>query len=264
MNLTEIKIVFVNGKIRLLRKVENPSVPFLNLLSLTITWNTKQFPRRRCDRRISKLSEQRNLDIVGTLQLLQKKYSFVHRVDSFFRIAIEISVTQAQAFFDKYGIRLVNMTREEFKERVSKLIQTLENVERSLQFTNIPSKKKQTLTSQKTKKIMAKKEIKKQTIEEILAEHTPTSDAVKSAVQRYNEEKKKQQEQIIINTLGAIDCIIWDLVDNLRKIRAEEKRAQQCIVDVAAAKDAYLADPDLEVLAQGLRKAGISLSHYIE
>lgn len=28
---------------------------------------------------------------------------------------------------------------------------------------------------------MAKKEIKKQTIEEILAEHTPTSDAVKSA-----------------------------------------------------------------------------------
>ena len=34
--------------------------------------------------------------------------------------------------------RLVDMTREELKERVSKLIQTLENVERSLQFTNIP------------------------------------------------------------------------------------------------------------------------------
>lgn len=31
-----------------------------------------------------------------------------------------------------------------------------------------------------------------------------------------------------------------------KKIRAEEKRAQQCIVDVAAAKDAYLADPNLE------------------
>lgn len=30
------------------------------------------------------------------------------------------------------------MTREELKERVSKLIQTLKNVERSLQFTNIP------------------------------------------------------------------------------------------------------------------------------
>lgn len=161
------------------------------------------------------------------------------------------------------------MTREELKERVSKLIQTLENVERSLQFTNIPVHvltnyiKKET-NIDITKKIMAKKEIKKQTIEEILAEHTPTSDAVKSAVQRYNEEKKKQQEQIIINTLGAIDCIIWDLVDNLRKIRAEEKRAQQCLVDVAAAKDAYLADPDLEVLAQGLRKAGINLSRYIE
>lgn len=161
------------------------------------------------------------------------------------------------------------MTREELKERVSKLIQTLENVERSLQFTNIPVHvltnyiKKET-NIDITKKIMAKKEIKKQTIEEILAEHTPTSDAVKSAVQRYNEEKKKQQEQIIINTLGAIDCIIWDLVDNLRKIRAEEKRAQQRILDVAAAKDAYLADPDLEVLAQGLRKAGINLSRYIE
>lgn len=30
------------------------------------------------------------------------------------------------------------MTREEFGEKVSKLIKTLENVERSLQFTNIP------------------------------------------------------------------------------------------------------------------------------
>lgn len=35
---------------------------------------------------------------------------------------------------------------------------------------------------------MAKKEIKTQTIEEILADHTPTSEAVKSAVQRYNED----------------------------------------------------------------------------
>lgn len=111
---------------------------------------------------------------------------------------------------------------------------------------------------------MAKKEIKKQTIEEILAEHTPTSDAVKSAVQRYNEEKKKKKEQIIINTLGAVDCIVSDLVDDLRRIRAEEKRAQQRILDVTAAKEAYLADPDQEVLAQGLRKAGISLPHYAE
>lgn len=30
------------------------------------------------------------------------------------------------------------MTREELKEKVTKLIETLENVERSLQFTNIP------------------------------------------------------------------------------------------------------------------------------
>lgn len=131
-------------------------------------------------------------------------------------------------------------------------------------FSSTISKKKQTLTSQKTKKIMAKKEIKKQTIEEVLAEHTPTSDAVKSAVQRYNEEKKKKQEQIIIDTLGAVDCIVSDLVDDLRRIRAEEKRAQQRILDVTAAKEAYLADPDQEVLAQGLRKAGISLSRYAE
>lgn len=31
------------------------------------------------------------------------------------------------------------MTREELKEKVAKLIETLENVERSLQFTNIPA-----------------------------------------------------------------------------------------------------------------------------
>ena len=108
---------------------------------------------------------------------------------------------------------------------------------------------------------MAKKEIKKQTIEEILAEHTPTSDAVKSAVQRYNEEKKKKQEQIIIDTL---DCIVSDLVDNLRRIRAEEKRAQQRILDVTAAKEAYLADPDQEVLVQELRKAGVCFARYTE
>lgn len=107
--------------------------------------------------------------------------------------------------------------------------------------------------------LKAKKEIKEQTIEEILAEHTPTSDAVKSAVQRYNEEKKKKQEEIIIDTLGAVDGIISDLVDNLRRIRAEEKRAQQRILDVTAAKEAYLADPDQEVLVQELRKAGSAL-----
>lgn len=90
------------------------------------------------------------------------------------------------------------------------------------------------------------------------------SDAVKSAVQRYNEEKKKKQEQIIIDTLGAVDCIVSDLVDNLRKIRAEEKRAQQRILDVTAAKEAYLADPDQEVLVQELRKAGVCFACYTE
>ena len=107
---------------------------------------------------------------------------------------------------------------------------------------------------------MAKKEIKTQTIEEILT----TSETVKSAVQRYNEERKKKQEQIIIDTLGAVDCIVSDLVDNLRRIRVEEKRAQQRILDVTAAKEAYLADPDQEVLVQELRKVGINLSRYAE
>lgn len=58
---------------------------------------------------------------------------------------------------------------------------------------------------------------------EILADHTPTSEAVKSAVQRYNEERKKKQEQIIIDTLGAVDSIVADHVEHLRSIRAEEK-----------------------------------------
>lgn len=109
---------------------------------------------------------------------------------------------------------------------------------------------------------MAKKEIKKQTIEEILAEHTPTSEAVKSAVQRYNEERKKKQEQIIIDTLGAVDSIVADHVEHLRSIRAEEKRAQQRILNITAAKEAYLADPNQETLADNLRKAGVILSRY--
>lgn len=110
---------------------------------------------------------------------------------------------------------------------------------------------------------MAKKEIKTQTIEEILADHTPTSEAVKSAVQRYNEERKKKQEQIIIDTLGAVDSIVADHVEHLRSIRAEEKRAQQRILNITAAKEAYLADPDQEVLVQELRKAGVILSRYV-
>lgn len=110
---------------------------------------------------------------------------------------------------------------------------------------------------------MAKKEIKTQTIEEILADHTPTSEAVKSAVQRYNEERKQKQEQIIIDTLGAVDSIIADHVERLRSIRAEEKRAQQRILDITAAKEAYLADPNQEILADNLRKAGVILSHYV-
>lgn len=110
---------------------------------------------------------------------------------------------------------------------------------------------------------MAKKEIKTQTIEEILADHTPTSEAVKSAVQRYNEERKKKQEQIIIDTLGAVDSIVADHVEHLRSIRAEEKRAQQRILNIAAAKEAYLADPNQETLADNLRKAGVILSRYV-
>lgn len=110
---------------------------------------------------------------------------------------------------------------------------------------------------------MAKKEIKTQTIEEILADHTPTSEAVKSAVQRYNEERKKKQEQIIIDTLGAVDSIVADHVERLRSIRAEEKRAQQRILDITAAKEAYLADPNQEILADNLRKADVILSRYV-
>lgn len=110
---------------------------------------------------------------------------------------------------------------------------------------------------------MAKKEIKTQTIEEILADHTPTSEAVKSAVQRYNEERKKKQEQIIIDTLGAVDSIVADHVERLRSIRAEEKRAQQRILDITAAKEAYLVDPNQEILADNLRKADVILSRYV-
>ena len=70
---------------------------------------------------------------------------------------------------------------------------------------------------------MAKKEIKTQTIEEILADH----------------------------------------VERLRSIRAEEKRAQQRILNITAAKEAYLADPNQETLANNLRKAGVILSRYV-
>lgn len=109
-----------------------------------------------------------------------------------------------------------------------------------------------------------KKEIKPQTIEEILAEHTIASDAVKGAVLRYNEERKRKQEQTIVNTLSAIDCIVADHVDNLRRIRAEEKRAQQKILDITAAKEAYLANPSQEDLVNALRKAGVCLVHYVD
>ena len=113
--LTEIKIVFVNGKIRLLRKVENPSVPFLNLLSLTIskivhmeykaiskkTMRSKDFKALRA----KKPGYRRHIAITedNTKEVLFRTPRGFFLQDSS-EPAIEISVTQAQAFFDKYGI----------------------------------------------------------------------------------------------------------------------------------------------------------------
>lgn len=100
---------------------------------------------------------------------------------------------------------------------------------------------------------MAKKEIKKQTIEEILAEHTPTSDAVKSAVQRYNEEKKKQQEQIIINTrlhyLGPCGQPSQDPCRRETSSAVSRRRGQGCLSSRSRS---------------GGSGPGISLSRYIE
>lgn len=44
-------------------------------------------------------------------------------------------------------------------------------------------------------------------------------------------------------------------MEHLRSIRAEEKRAQQRILNITAAKEAYLADPNQETLADNLRYA---------
>lgn len=96
----------MNGKIRLLRKVENLSVSFLNLLSLTITHGIQ-----------SNFQED---DAIEGFQSSQSKETWisyahntkeVHRVDSFFRIAIEISVT----FYDTYGIRVEDQRRVQRK-----------------------------------------------------------------------------------------------------------------------------------------------------
>ena len=107
MNLTEIKIVFVNGKIRLLRK------PFL--LSLTIskivhmeykaiskkTMRSKDFKALRA----KKPGYRRHIAITedNTKEVLFRTPRGFFLQDSS-ESAIEISVTQAQAFFDKYGI----------------------------------------------------------------------------------------------------------------------------------------------------------------
>lgn len=53
--------------------------------------------------------------------------------------------------------------------------------------------------------------------------------------------------------------IVADHVEHLRSIRAEEKRAQQRILNITAAKEAYLADPNQETLADNLRCPVMSL-----
>ena len=115
--LTEIKIVFVNGKIRLLRKVENPSVPFLNLLSLTIskivhmeykafskkTMRSKDFKALRAKKPGYRMHIAITED--NTKEVLFRTPRGFFLQDSS-EPAIEIFVTQAQAFYDTYGIRV--------------------------------------------------------------------------------------------------------------------------------------------------------------
>lgn len=126
-------------------------------------------------------------------------------------------------------------------------------------FSPTTSKKKQTLTSQKTKKIMAKKEIKKQTIEEILAEHTPTLSRAQSSVTTKRRRRSRNRSSSIPSApLTASSRTSWTTFAG-----SVQKRNELSSVS-STAKEAYLADPDQEVLAQGLRKAGISLSRYAE
>lgn len=109
--LTEIKIVFVNGKIRLLCKVENPSVPFLNLLSLHMeykaiskkTMRSKDFKALRAKKPGYRMHIAITED--NTKEVLFRTPRGFFLQDSS-EPAIEISVTQAQAFYDTYGIRV--------------------------------------------------------------------------------------------------------------------------------------------------------------
>lgn len=107
---------------------------------------------------------------------------------------------------------------------------------------------------------MPHKELKTKTIEDILKEETIAADAVKAAVSRYNEERKKKQEQVIIDTLGDIDHVISLRVERLRRIRAEEKQVRQSILNIAAAKEAYLKNLDREKLVSILANEGFYLA----
>lgn len=116
--LTKIKIAFVNGKIRLLCKVENPSVPFFwSFLSLTIskivhmeykaiskkTMRSKDFKALKAKKPGYRMHVATTED--NTKEVLFRTPRGFFLQDSS-EPAIEISVTQAQAFYDTYGIRV--------------------------------------------------------------------------------------------------------------------------------------------------------------
>lgn len=139
------------------------------------------------------------------------------------------------------------MTREELKERVSKLIQTLENVERSLQFTNIPVQ----LHHKKLKRSWQRKKSKSR----------PSKKSLQSTLRRCQERSPALQRRE--EEAAGTDHHQYPRLHYLGPCGqpSQDPCRRETSSSVYRRKDAYLVDPDL---AQGLRKAGISLSRYIE
>ena len=85
---------------------------------------------------------------------------------------------------------------------------------------------------------------KKSTIDQILAQHTPTNKAIASAAAMYSARKEAEQAEQIVANLEQIDEVERRTVEELRAIRKAEKAAKERVLAINKAKEDYLKDAD--------------------
>ena len=93
-------------------------------------------------------------------------------------------------------------------------------------------------------------------IENLLAKREQISNkAVQAAIAKLEEQKAKEQEELILNHLSTIQAITANAVESLREARRKEAKAKAYLQAVAEAEQQFYTDANMETYEASLHKA---------